>query len=100
MERKKFNEVLSSPHVHSEHTIGILKGRWPFLCQIRMRIRKTSPKKDMKQIIKYVKCCCILHNMLLNDTEVVEQFDDNDQSIIDANNVLNQPHPVAMRKDG
>ena len=87
-----FNTVLSTPRVESEHTIGMLKGRWPFLRQIRMRIKKKKTKFSLKKIIYYVKCCCILHNLLLQDDDI-QEYDD-DVSVIDADNVLNQ----AMRE--
>ena len=91
-DEETFNKVLSSPRVESEHTIGMLKGRWPFLRQIRMRIKKKNPKHSLKKIIYYIRCCCILHNLLLEDDMDWDEFDD-DVSVIDANNVLN--HPVA-----
>ena len=92
-----FNKTLSSPRVESEHAIGMLKGRWPFLRSIRMRIRKDNPKACLKRIFYYIRCCVILHNLLLDDE--IDEFDDDDVSVIDADNVLNRPQPVGMNKD-
>ena len=63
--QKWFNDLLSKPRSTVEHTIGIYKGRFPFLRQIRFRIRRGRARKDMKRIIRYVKACAILHNLLL-----------------------------------
>jgi len=37
-EHDRFNKLLSKVLMRSEHTIGILKGRFPWLCSIRMKI--------------------------------------------------------------
>ena len=39
----------------------------------------------------------ILHNLLLDDE--VEEYDDDDVSVIDADNVLNRPLPPHLSKD-
>ena len=57
-----------------------------------MRLQRSSPKKSLSKIISYVKVCCILHNMLLDDE--VEEYEDDDLSLIDADNVLNRPVPT------
>jgi DDE superfamily endonuclease len=56
-----FNTLLSKPRVKSEHCIGILKGRFPFLRCIRLKI---GGKQDMKRIVCYVRGTVILHNFL------------------------------------
>ena len=67
-----FNTLLASPRVKSEHCIGILKGRFPFLKGIRMTL---GGRKDMQRILKYVRGCVILHNFLVDedvDSEWIE----------------------------
>lgn len=62
-EQEKFNTHIGSPRVLSEHTIGLLKGRFPWLRSIPMVI--TDDKKSVKKILRCIHCCIILHNMLL-----------------------------------
>jgi hypothetical protein len=60
--QKFFNDLVSSARCQVEHTIGIWKGRFPFLREIRLRIRG---KCDMEMLIKLVKVSAILHNLLV-----------------------------------
>ena len=48
--------------IHSEHAIGLLKGRFQVLCELRIQI--TSPKHH-KWAITFVRCCIILHNIII-----------------------------------
>ena len=64
--RSAFNTLLSKPRVKSEHCIGILKGRFPYLRCIRQKLGKAS---HMARIINYVRGTVILHNFLLGDSE-------------------------------
>ena len=59
-----FNTLLAKPRVKSEHCIGILKGRLPFLRCIRMKL---GNKKHMDKIIMAVRGAVILHNFLIAD---------------------------------
>ena len=84
-----FNYKLARPRVSSEHTIGILKGRFPFLRSIRMRL---TGKKSFKKILRYVTVCIVLHNFLVGNREdEMDDVSDDDLSEIDADNELNQP---------
>jgi DDE superfamily endonuclease len=58
-----FNAALAKPRISAEHTIGMLKGRFPWLRSIRMKI--TEKKKSLKIILKYIDACVILHNLLI-----------------------------------
>jgi len=49
--------------MRSEHTIGILKGRFPWLRSIRMKITKN--KRSLRRILRLLDATIILHNMLL-----------------------------------
>jgi hypothetical protein len=85
-----FNTKLSKPRVSSEHTIGILKGRFPFLRSIRMRL---TGKKSFKKILRYITVCVVLHNFLVGKREDDLNEADEDLSDIDADNELNSPVP-------
>jgi hypothetical protein len=87
-DNEAFNTQLAKPRVSSEHTIGMLKGRFPFLRSIRMRL---TGKKSFKKILRVVTVCIILHNFLVGNRE--DDLDEvrDDLSEIDANNELNCP---------
>jgi DDE superfamily endonuclease len=57
-----FNTLLAKPRVKSEHCIGLLKGRFPFLRGIRMVL---GNKLHMKRIIDHVRAAVILHNFMI-----------------------------------
>jgi DDE superfamily endonuclease len=61
-----FDTLLAKPCVKSEHCIGILKGRFPFLKDIRLKI---GCKEDMVRIVDYVRGSVVLHNFLQTDSE-------------------------------
>ena len=87
-DKETFNTLPSKPRVTSEHTIGILKGRFPFLRSIRMRL---SGKKSFKKILRYITTCVVLHNFLVERREDDIEEDWDELSEIDANNELNRP---------
>ena len=80
---------MSKPRVTSEHSIGMLKGRFPFLRSIRFTL--TEDPLTLRYIIEYSTVCVILHNLLIGFDDDTEQFDDDTLSDIDANNELNEP---------
>ena len=59
-----FNTLLAKPRVKSEHCIGILKGRFPFLKGIRLRL---GNRLHMKRLIDHVRGAVVLHNFLINE---------------------------------
>jgi len=67
-EFEQFNCAMKELRVISEHTIGILKGRFPMLRNIRMKIRGDG-KKGVKNICEYVEGAIILHNLLTKRNE-------------------------------
>jgi hypothetical protein len=83
-----FNMKLAKPRVSSKHTIGILKGRFPFLCSIWMQL---TGKRSFKKILWYITVCIVLHNFLIVKRE--EEFNEvcDDLSEINADNKLNCP---------
>lgn len=62
--RTAFKTCLAKPRVKSEHCIGVLKGRWPFLRDIRHVI---SGKRSMNVTINYIRGAVTLHNYLIED---------------------------------
>jgi hypothetical protein len=75
----RFNSNHSSVRVAAEHTIGILKGRFPFLQQIPLRIDTSN--HSVFVCIRYIEACIVLHNILLAGTEVendVEEYHEED----------------------
>jgi len=69
-EHEKFNKLLSKVRMRLEHTIGILKGRFPWLRSIRMKV--TEKKSSLRRILRLVEATIILHNMLLTCNENME----------------------------
>ena len=59
-----FNTLLAKPRVKSEHCIGILQGRFPFLKCTRLKL---GNKMHMRRIIDCVRGCVTLHNHLIGE---------------------------------
>jgi hypothetical protein len=79
-----FNEKINSPRSGVENAIGIWKGRFPWLRNIRMRVQN---KKSMVKIIKYIYATIILHNLCIKtpyqeDWLVDEDDDAEDEGIM------------------
>jgi len=72
-EHERFNKLLSKVRMRSEHTIGILKGRFPWLRSIRMKITKN--KRSLRRILRLLDDTIILHNMLLTFKENMDVRD-------------------------
>ena len=62
-----FNIKLACSHISTKHIIGILKGRFPLLKNIRMLV--TDKKEHMLRILRLLDCCGII-NILMLDMEV------------------------------
>ena len=82
-DRELFNSRLSKVRVISEHTIGLLKGRFPWLRNIRKRL--TDDPRTLRDILLFLDACVILHNFLLmkkkeEDTNN-EWMDDDDDDV-------------------
>ena len=82
-EHDRFNKLLSKVRIRSEHTIGILKGRFPWLRSIRMKI--TKKKKSLRKILRLIDATIILHNMLITFGEnmMVQGWIDEDDQALD-----------------
>jgi hypothetical protein len=73
LEHEKFNTFLAKPRVISEHCIGILKGRFQQLKNIRTII---DSKKSLDRILGYIQVCVILHNLLIKHPPPKEWYED------------------------
>lgn len=62
-EHEIFNDAMKPLHVISEHTIGILKGHFPWLCSIQCCIDENA--ESIKKVLEYIDCAIILHNLLI-----------------------------------
>lgn len=87
-----FNDLLAKPRSGVEDVIGIWKGRFPFLRNIRIKIKN---RRCMVRLIRRVKASIILHNVLvkapidddwLNDEE--DEEDDVDGEAMFRNNAV------------
>jgi DDE superfamily endonuclease len=87
-----FNTLLSKPRVKSEHCIGLLKGRFPFLRGIRMKL---GNKLHLKRIVDHVRGTVVLHNYLIgqpiDDSWLDEQDDYDDLDPEPGSHSSNQP---------
>jgi DDE superfamily endonuclease len=81
--QEQFNEKLAKLRIISEHCIGMLKGRFPWLRSIRLLI--TEDKHSLKQILSLLKATVVLHNLLieLKEKDKNEWIDEDDFSDID-----------------
>ena len=98
-----FNKCMASPRVISEHIMGIWKGRFPWLRNIRMII--TNEKKSLKKILRYIDATVVLHNMLIdfgvdvNEYECDSVSDIDDIQRIPEAQILNLPIPAEAPKE-
>jgi hypothetical protein len=58
---KEFNWCVAKARVRNEHCIGILKSRWALLQGLRLSLNNRG---DMFHILRWIRSCAILHNML------------------------------------
>ncbi|KAF4036907.1 DDE superfamily endonuclease [Phytophthora infestans] len=61
-EKEDFNKCVAHVRVVNEHTIGVLKGRWSSLRELRVQIRQNE---DMNRVLLWLSDCVVLHNIML-----------------------------------
>jgi len=59
-DRRNFNYQLARLRVRSEHAIGVLKGRFASLRELRVRL---SGPRDFDDATGWILSCCVLHNI-------------------------------------
>ena len=106
-EHEQFNHKLSTLRIRSEHCIGILKGRFPWLRGIRMKV--TDQKSSVRRIVRMIDATVILHNMLTEfgeeeNTAWIDEKDfsdlaDGDRAPYEDGDELNSPIPGWAPKD-
>ena len=62
----QFNFKHSSRRMCVERSFGILKGVWHIL-------KRTMYSIDMKMMQRIIDCCCIIHNIMLDKRDVVNE---------------------------
>jgi DDE superfamily endonuclease len=73
-----FNVLLSSARVDVEHTIGLLKVRFPLLQCISMI---TGYAEDNERVIEMIEAPCTLHNFFLNQHDDLDLTPDEKGSL-------------------
>jgi hypothetical protein len=63
---EKFNATIAKARVLAEHTIGLLKGQFPSLRQIRKKIRMADQELSIQSILMHIEAVIILHNFLID----------------------------------
>jgi hypothetical protein len=58
-----FNKKLARLQIISEHTIGILKGRFPWLRSIRFKIKEGQ--RSLRNILRMIHATILMHNILV-----------------------------------
>jgi hypothetical protein len=64
-DKSSFNTVLGRLPVISEHINGILKGRFPILTSMPMKI--TEDRRSFQRVVEIIDVCIILHNFLIEE---------------------------------
>eukprot|EP00977_Amphora_coffeiformis_P000332 scaffold89_cov120-Amphora_coffeaeformis.AAC.1 len=75
---------MSRVRVISEHTIGLLKGRFPWLRSIRKVI--TEDSGTLRDILGIIDACVIIHNFLMQrglEAKEEELYCDDDVTVLD-----------------
>jgi len=106
-DHEKFNTKLAIVRIRSEHCIGILKGCFPWLRSIRMKV--TDDPKSVKLILRLIDATVVLHNMLIEfgeeekeewiDCEDFSDYDDELRAPFREDDVLNRSIAAAAPKD-
>lgn len=80
---EQFNTHLAKARISSEHTIGMLKCRFPWLRSIRLLL--TEDKRSMRNILRHLDASVILHNMLIDFNDTCDDLPPDDDDYV--------PHP-------
>ncbi|KAJ1549844.1 hypothetical protein HK096_010143, partial [Nowakowskiella sp. JEL0078] len=68
-----FNTVVVMSWVVKEHCIGMLKGRFPSLCDLRLVI--DHDPRSSQHVLRWIFACCVLHNILVKQHEGIDGLD-------------------------
>jgi len=70
MDNTKFNSLHANLRVRIEHCIGILKARFQSLKGMRILVQD---ERSVQKISYWIRCCCVLHNLLLKRGDSLEE---------------------------
>jgi DDE superfamily endonuclease len=103
---EKFYKKLASLRIISEHCIGILKGRFPWLRSIRLKVKE---KKSLRKILHLFEATVVVHNILIEigekekaewiDYDEFSDLDDAERAPYEEGDALNQCIPKNAPKD-
>ncbi len=79
-DKELFNTLLAQARIRVEHCIGLLKNRFPSLRNIRILI---NGAQTMERIIKRVRACIVLHNLLVESSYPEEWNHQNEEDFQD-----------------
>jgi DDE superfamily endonuclease len=106
-DQEKFNKKLARLRIVSEHCIRILKGRFPWLRQIRLLL--TEDVESLRSILQLIDASVILHNMLIAygeedrddwiDLDDFSDMDDAERAPYEEDDELNKAIPANAPKD-
>lgn len=84
-----FNFKLNQGRTKIEHTIGLLKSRFPCLRCLNLKIKE---KSDIGKVVNIVLACVVLHNFLLREPVVEQEYYD-----IITEELMDEPELYAQR---
>jgi DDE superfamily endonuclease len=106
-EHEKFNEKLARLRIISEHCIGMLKGRFPWLRSIQLKVNKK--KSSLRKINHLLEASIVVQNMLVELGEETKKewinrddfsdLDDAERAPYEEGDSLNQAIPNGASKD-
>ncbi|MBW0471777.1 hypothetical protein O181_011492 [Austropuccinia psidii MF-1] len=88
----EFNFCLARSHIQNEHVVGILKGRWVSLREMRLR---SNDKDDITSYVDWIKACCILHNMLSHIRDLWDDLSEEEKDRLPVQLAIDKPTPTA-----
>lgn len=68
-----YNMQHSSNRIKIEHCNGVLKQKWRQLYHVKLR--------NIRLIVNFIRACCVLHNLGLQDGVVLDANDENEELV-------------------
>jgi hypothetical protein len=90
-ENSEFNTYLACSRVRNEHCIGVLKGRWQSLRELRHHLRDD---KNMENLCAWVVGCCVLHNIMVHLRDAWIEEEEEEESCYQPSIVFDSQHTV------
>ncbi|KAF0740516.1 hypothetical protein Ae201684P_016295 [Aphanomyces euteiches] len=96
-QHEAFNERISSLRICVEHCIGILKGR--FQCLKEVRVRVNAERDTVKRCVRLVEACIVIHIYCIDDDipeDWIDRGDDDEDEQNDTNAQRNLASQTTM----